>query len=77
MSFNDVMIVCSPNKAGKPLHMCRRTAKVHLHTHQHPHQITVDHEGLESHRLFSKPVFVPVTLSPRYFSVPLYCGLLY
>ena len=45
--------------------------------HWHPHQITIYYKSSESHHLFSKPIFMPVTLSPRYFGVPLYHGLLY
>ena len=74
-SFNDVMNVCSTILAGKPLHIHRRTARVCLHTRWHPCQITVYYKSLESHHLFSEPIFVPVTLSPRYFGVPSYCGL--
>ena len=60
-SFNDVTIICSTILVGKPLHMHRRTAMVCLHTCQHPHQITIYYESLESHHLFSKTIFVPVT----------------
>ena len=38
-SSDDVMIICSINLAGKPLHMCRRTTIVHLCIHWCPHQI--------------------------------------
>ena len=35
-SSNDITIICSINLAGKPLHMCRRTAIIHLCICQHP-----------------------------------------
>ena len=72
MLFNDVMIVCSIILVGKPLHMHRRSADGHLHTCLHPHQLTVLTESTKCHHFVSEPVFVPVTLSPRYFGAPLY-----
>ena len=66
-SFNDVTNVCSTILVGKPLHMHRRTAMIHLHTCQHPHQITVYYRSLESRRLFSEPIFMPVTLIYIYY----------
>ena len=70
MSPHDVMIVCSIILAGKPLHMCRRSAVVCLHFCRHPCQLTVSTKSSECHHFVSEPIFVPVTLSPRYFSVP-------
>ena len=35
------------------------------------------YESFESHHLFFSPLSMPVTLSPRYFSVPLYWSLMY
>ena len=81
MSYYDVTIVCSPILAGKPLHMHRRTATVRLHTLpastpnnrlQQKFQF-----GLVFRCLVSEPISVPVTLSPRYFSVPSYHRLVY
>ena len=71
-SPHDVMIVCSIILAGKPLHMHRQSAMVHLHFCQHPCQLTVLTESLECHRFVSKPIFMPMTLSPRYFGAPSY-----
>ena len=71
----DVMIVCSIILVGKPLHMCRQSAMVRLHFCQHPCQLTiltVLTKSLECRRFISKLIFVPVTLSPRYLSVPSY-----
>ena len=72
-SLNDVMIVCSVILAGKPLCMCRRSANGRLHTCRHPCQLTVLTESTECHHFISKPIFMPVTLSPRYFGAPSYC----
>ena len=71
-SPHDVMIVCSIILAGKPLHMHRRSAVVRLHFCRCPCQLTVLTESSECRRFISKPVFMPVTLSPRYFGAPLY-----
>ena len=74
-SPHDVMIVCSIILVGKPLHMCRLSAMVHLHFCQHQHQLTILTgltKSLECCRFISEPIFMPVTLSPRYFGVPLY-----
>ena len=74
-SPHDVMIVCSIILVEKSLHMCRQYAVVHLCFHWHPCQLTVLTvltESLECRRLVSKPIFMPVTLSPRYFGVPSY-----
>ena len=60
-SFNDVTIVCSIILAGKLLCIHRRTTTVCLCTCRHPRQITIYYGSLESHRLFSKPIFMPVT----------------
>ena len=73
-SLNDIRIVCSPVSVGKALCMCRRAMLICLHTSQHPHQLfsTATHEPCcHFHILNSKPV----TLSPRYFSVPSYWSL--
>ena len=70
--LNDVTIVCSIILAGKPLHMHRRSANSHLHTHRHPCQLTILTESTECHHFISEPIFMPVTLSPRYFSAPSY-----
>ena len=72
MSFYDVMIICSIILAGKPLHMCGPTAMVHLHTCWHPCQITIYTESLESHHLFSKPIFMPVTYIYVYIYIYIY-----
>ena len=72
MSPRDVTIVCSIILAGKPLHMHRRSAMVHLHFCQHPCQLTVLTKSLECRHFISKPIFMPTTLSPRYFGVPSY-----
>ena len=77
MSFYDVTIVCSIILAGKPLHMCRQTADGHLHTCWHPCQLTISNESTKCHCFISEPVFVSVTLSPRYFGVPLYHRSIY
>ena len=34
-SLNDIMIICSTFSTGKPLHICRGNAIIHLHIHQH------------------------------------------
>ena len=52
------------------MHMHRRTAMVCLCTCWHPCQITVYDESPESCCLFSKPVFVPVTLPPGILVCP-------
>ena len=72
MLFNDITIVCSIILAGKPLHMCRQSADGRLHTCRHPHQLTILTESMKCHHFISEPIFMPVTLSPRYFSVPSY-----
>ena len=64
MSVNDVTIVCSIILVGKPLHMCRQSANGHLHTCQHPCQLTVLTESTKCHHFVSEPAFMPVTLSP-------------
>ena len=74
-SPHDVMIVCSIILVGKPLHMHRQSAVVCLHFCRPPHQLTiliVLTKSLECHHFISEPIFMPVTLSPRYFGVPLY-----
>ena len=63
-SPHDVMIVCSI------IVLCRRSAMVHLHFCRHPCQLTVLTESSECRRFISEPVFVPVTLSPRYLVHP-------
>ena len=47
---------------------------VHLHTHRCPCQITVYYKILESHRLFSEPIFMPVTYI--YIYIYIYIGYL-
>ena len=77
ISLNDVMITCFPPSAGKTLHMHRKATLACLHICQHPCQPiskfpTVKHGP--SHQ-FHIPSSKPVTLSLRYFSVPLYWSL--
>ena len=76
-SYNDVMIVCSDVSVGNhctcaeelPLFVCL-PASVHT-------EDTEYYGESKPHPLFSKPFSVPVTLSPRYFSAPSYCRLIY
>ena len=76
-SFYDVTIVCSIILVGKPLHMHRQTTDSCLHICQHPCQLTVYTKSTKCHPFVSESVFVPVILSPRYFSVPSYHRSLY
>ena len=77
MSHSDIMIVCSIFPVGKPLCMCIQTTIVHLQICQCPHWNPLLLEKLQTSSSFFKPISVPVTLSPRYFSVPLYQSLVY
>ena len=61
MSYRDVMILCSDFLVGKPLCMCIRTAMVHLHICQHPHQNPKYYESSELLHLFPIPFSIPVT----------------
>ena len=61
MSHNDVMIVCSDLPARKPLHMCIRTASVHLHICWCPHWNPKCYKSSEPLHLFCNPFFMPVT----------------
>ena len=74
-SHSDVMIVCSIFPAGKPLHMHVQTAIVYLHICQCPHQNPLLLQKLQTSSTLFNPFSVPVTLSPRYFSVPSYQSL--
>ena len=74
---HDIMIICSDLPVGKPLHVCIRTAMVHLHIHQHPCWDPKYYESSKPLCLFPNPIFMPVTLSSRYFGAPSYWGLIY
>ena len=71
------MIICSDLPAGKALHMHTITTNGHLHICWHPCQNPKYYESSKPLHLFPNPIFVPVTLSPRYFSVPSYQSLIY
>ena len=76
MSFYDIRIICSILLVGKPLHMHRGNAIVHLpHLPASPPESPVTIATSKPHCLFFNLNFMPVTLSPRYFSVPLYQSL--
>ena len=53
------------------------TAMVCLHICQHPCQNPKYYESSEPLHLFPNPIFMPVTLSPRYLGAPLYQILIY
>ena len=76
-SHYDVMIVCSNLPVGKPLHMHIGTAMVHLQICQCPHQNPLLLQRLQTSPSLFNPFSMPVTLSPRYFSVPSYWSLIY
>ena len=77
MSYHDVMIVCSDLPVEKPLCMHIGTAMVCLHICRHPHWNPKYYKSSKPLCLFPNLIFMPVTLSPRYFSVPLYQSLIY
>ena len=74
---HDVMIICSVLPVGKPLCMCIGTTLVHLHICWHPCQNPKYYESSKSLCLFPYPIFMPVTLSPRYLGAPSYWSLIY
>ena len=76
-SYHDITIVCSDLLVGKPLHMHNGTAMVRLHICWHPHQNPKYYKSSKPLCLFPNPIFMPVTLSPRYFGVPSYWSLIY
>ena len=76
-SLNDVTIICFPLLVGKTLHMCSRVMLTCLHICQHPCQLIFNvslpaHEPIHQFCISNSE---PVTLSPKYFSVPLYWSL--
>ena len=75
-SYHDIMIVCSDLPVGKTLCMCIGTTMAHLHICQCPHQNPKYYESSEPLCLFPNLIFMPVTLSPRYFGAPSYQSLI-
>ena len=71
MSHNDVMVICSILPVGKPLCMHIETAMVHLKIFQPPRQNPLLLQKLQTSLSLFNPFSMPVTLSPRYFGVPL------
>ena len=71
-SCNDIMIICFPLRVGKALHMSSRVMMTCLWIHQHPQPILPKSYAQTK---FHNPISAPVTLSPRYFSVPSYQSL--
>ena len=76
-SPHDVMIICSDLPAGKPLCMHAQTANVCLCICQCPPQNPKYYKSSEPLCLFPNLNSLPVTLSPRYFSVPSYWSIIY
>ena len=74
---HDIMIICSDLPMGKPLCTHIGTAMVCLHICWHPCWNPKYYESSEPLRLFPNLIFMPVTLSPRYFSAPSYQSLIY
>ena len=73
-SPNDIRIICSPISAGKALCMHRGIARICLHLHWCPHWLFSSTTQEPCH-VFHNLNFESVTLSLRYFGVPLYWSL--
>ena len=68
-SPHDVMIVCSDLPAEKPLHMCIRTAMVHLCICRHPCWNLKCYKSSEPLHLFLNPIVMPVTYISIYIII--------
>ena len=66
-----------PSFSEKTMHMCRGALLAVLSTHQCPYQMNLTNP-IATHKpacQFHIPNFKPVTLSPRYFSIPSFWSL--
>ena len=74
MSYSDVTIVCFINFVGKPLHMHRGTAIVHLPIHRHPCQIYQILQKFQTLSSFFRTPFHTCDTLPQVFRCTLILG---
>ena len=79
MSYNDVTIVCSHLYGGKTTVHAQQNHHSFICTSASIHAKNPKYYGESKPHVvsFPYPFSMPVTLSPRYFSVPLYHSLIY